>query len=165
MGSSWVDRLLGDINAHLIGLPESTDHVLLILKAHLLIEQRLERLLKKELPNPEAILDNHAKFIHKVKMLESLIPNPPELPNIWELLKELNKIRNELAHELIPENIETKLNDLVRETVQSMDARAGLGGTFAKGEVALSIGIKNCLILFVWYLDGLYAGTFSEDQS
>ncbi|MBL7189806.1 MAG: hypothetical protein ISS70_26040 [Phycisphaerae bacterium] len=105
MGSHWVAGFIKNINSHLAQFPDTPDHVLLVLKAHLLIEQGLERLLRSKLPNPELVLDDHTKFVHKLRMLKALIPNPLYITNVWELVQELNVIRNDLAHELTSENI------------------------------------------------------------
>lgn len=93
MGVNYGDELFGkfanDIN-------EET-YLQIILKGHLYIENRLIELIKVKLVNPNAIKLNDLNFPTKINLANALglIDNKKS-----KLLRNLNSIRNKLAHDL-----------------------------------------------------------------
>jgi len=115
---NWIDKFMGDIHNHLVKLPDSPDHILIILKGHLLVEQEVNGLLEVTVPNPKPLRirdSNPPKFAHKLSLLKALIPKPKPVRNLWDVVKGLNDLRNDLAHELSPENVEGKIDKFVTD--------------------------------------------------
>ena len=118
MPDYWVDELPKLIKAHILDLPDTPDQILVVLKAHLVAEQEVNKFLEYELANAKAILKEKPKFHHKLCLLRALIPKPAA-PCLWEWLGELNAIRNDLAHKLSPpKDIETQLDKFVVKVLQ-----------------------------------------------
>lgn len=70
-----------------------------VLKGHLLIEHVLDLMIKKGLKQPKAILNDHRTYSFSVKariLFEGGYIQPPIFKNIVRI----NRIRNELAHNL-----------------------------------------------------------------
>lgn len=154
MKPNWVDDFVKDINEHIAQLPETHDQILIILKTHLLVEQRLDRLLERKLPNPDAVLGQpYPRFIHKLRMLKALIPDPPLVHNLWDLITDLNNIRNDLAHKLTPKDIQGRIEDFVVKLFGSLDTSGGLNK--AVSHQTITYKIRVTLILLVWFLDYL----------
>lgn len=107
MGVIYSDELFGkfanDIN-------EET-YLQIILKGHLYIENRLIELIKVKLVNPNAINLNDLNFPTKINLARALglLDNKKS-----KLLRNLNRIRNKLAHdlnfELSDEEIKKQIN-------------------------------------------------------
>ena len=163
MKSNWIDDFMKDINEHIAQLPETPDHILIILKTHLLVEQRIDRLLEMKLPNPDAVLGPpYPRFIHKLRMLKALIPAPPYLSDIWDLIEKLNNIRNDLAHKLTPKEIQTRIDKFVARVFESMDISGSLNKAMANENATFRV--RTCLILIVWFLDYLIEKLSSTDS-
>lgn len=112
MDIEFSKQLAKLIDRFVLSIPDTPDQVLLILKTHLLVEQQMNDFLKAQLPNPDAILKKKPRFIHKLNLLRALIPEPSPT-DLWDMLEELNSIRNRIAHKLSPENVQSLLHDLV----------------------------------------------------
>ena len=81
-------------------LPTGKDEELLILKGHLLIERLLTRFVDANVPRPERIpLD--LRFAVKLAIASSLCKDASS-DWLWEAIAALNRLRNELAHQLAP---------------------------------------------------------------
>lgn len=79
----------------------SNDPIIIVLKSHLYIENCLDRMLSRALPFPNKILKK--TFSNKVDFFEALNLACPPDPNSTEVvfkLRQINKIRNKLAHNL-----------------------------------------------------------------
>ena len=82
-------------------LPDDcADPVLLILKGHLLIERMVRRYIHRELSNPEAFRGNSLSAAQCIMIAEALGPHSENRARLWSLVRELNAIRNRLAHNL-----------------------------------------------------------------
>ena len=119
-----IMKIEKDIKKHLTDLPDSPDQILVILKAHLLVEEEINRLLEAKLPNPDVLKlrkANGPKFFHKVCLLEALIPKPKYAPGLWDLVRKLNQLRNDFGHQLSPEDMQVKTDEFVADVVKSVD--------------------------------------------
>jgi len=98
--------------ALLAKLPEASDPMLVILKGHLIIEQQLIRLIEQLTPDPKPILDlARLSFSIRLSIVESLMPPKSDKPvSIWNLVRALNNLRNELAHNLDADKFNEKAN-------------------------------------------------------
>ena len=103
-------------------LPDNSDPTVLVLKAHLLVEEQLVKLLREIAPQPESIENAKLSFPQKIQITQAFLPIA--VPKKWfaaALL--LNSIRNKLAHQLSP----LDLQHLERDFTQLIfDASAGL---------------------------------------
>ena len=109
----WIEQFMDKIHNHLLKLPDSPDQILTILKGHLLVEQEVNSLLEVTVPYPKALKirdKNGPKFAHKLLLLKALIPKPEPVPDLWNVVKKLNDLRNDLAHKLSPENVEGNID-------------------------------------------------------
>jgi len=92
-------------------LPSGADHTLVVLKGHLLIEELLTELLKEKLNrnNPLRIkIDSNAMFAQKLNLCWAIVQGDIKF-EIWTFLKELNSIRNKMAHSVEPQGISEKI--------------------------------------------------------
>ena len=97
-------------------LPAGGDKTLIILKGHLLIEELLTELLQEKLKteNPlEIKVDQNTNFALKLNLCWALIQQDIKL-EIWPFIKELNSIRNKMAHAVVPKGIEEKINTFTK---------------------------------------------------
>ncbi len=98
-------------------LPIEGGHELVILKGHLLIEEVLSDVCAESLreSNPLGIkVGERMMFAEKLRFAWAL--NSDGLDEcVWRWLKELNQIRNKMAHTVEPVNIETRINRLSNE--------------------------------------------------
>lgn len=77
---------------------EESDPVMLILRAHLFTENLLERLIRVKLPRGDKIAENaNLSYFQKLVLLDALEILPD---SIISSLRQLNKLRNECAHQL-----------------------------------------------------------------
>lgn len=93
-------------------LPRGVAYDLVLLKGHLLIEELLTEILISSLnkSNPINIkIGNATNFNQKLNLCWALNKNDIN-ETIWESLKELNSIRNSMAHEVEPKGIDEKIN-------------------------------------------------------
>ena|SRR5579863_1649585 len=97
-------------------LPEKGDLSLIILKGHLLIEELLFALVSSAAKDPEAIksaklsyyqLASVAKALYYENRLEKRLEKRQSA--IWGAIFELNNLRNTLAHNLEPQDLNKKL--------------------------------------------------------
>ena len=92
-------------------MPLTEDTVLMILKGHLLIEEQFQGIINEWVNNPSALEDARLTFIQKLR-LSNAIGGYLSRPVIWETAREVNSIRNHLAHQAEPKNIKEKLESL-----------------------------------------------------
>ena len=95
------------------------DPVLLILKSHLLIEVFLSDFLEGALPNPRALDGARLTFRQKLSVAMALVDSSGELENyhyswLWGFIAQLNSLRNHLAHNLEPKDLELRLQKFVK---------------------------------------------------
>ncbi|WP_445364412.1 hypothetical protein ACJJIQ_09135 [Microbulbifer sp. ANSA003] len=110
-----IDRLLSY-------LPSDKDQVLVVLKGHLLLEELITEILQEKLrqieENPLGVkVTDRWMFSKKLEALWLLV-NEEWFDYDWKALKELNEIRNKMAHCLEPKGIEEKI-DRFRTAVSS----------------------------------------------
>jgi hypothetical protein len=86
----------------------------LVLKLHLLLEQKLELIIKQYSANEDQINSANLRFAQKLSIARALSPIDDK-HDIWELILKLNSARNELAHSLNRDKYNTKLNSLFQQ--------------------------------------------------
>jgi len=92
---------------------DDVDQTLIILKGHLLIEKLVRRFIASRLPNSGAFEKQSFTFAQCIALAESMCLDKEEPNLLWLQIKELNTIRNKLAHRLVNENIELRLSNFI----------------------------------------------------
>lgn len=88
---------LDTLEQHLFQLK---DIELIVLKGHLILEEGLNDFLACFVNDIETFLKIGFLFERKVALLSCLVPKQMANDNIWEQLREINRLRNKLAHNL-----------------------------------------------------------------
>src|SRR4051794_39815368 len=78
-----------------LGEPDET--VSVILKGHLLTEEHLNRILSLQFLHPEELSRARFTFAHRLCLVRAQEPTQHAL---WDLIGEVNSLRNKLAHSL-----------------------------------------------------------------
>ncbi|WP_395120228.1 hypothetical protein ACFCQI_04690 [Rhodanobacter sp. FW102-FHT14D06] len=92
---------------------EGADNVLVVLKGQLLIERLVHKFIHSRLPNPKAFKSQSFRFSQCIQIAEAMCLPNEEPAWLWQQVKELNTIRGQLAHELQPKNIDTRIHNFV----------------------------------------------------
>jgi len=86
----------------------SHDLAMVILKGHLVLEEMLRRILVRHVSNPTALEDIRLSFFQALRLVQAL--SQPNQKELWHDLEQLNRIRNVLAHQVEPLDIENKID-------------------------------------------------------
>ena len=92
-------------------LPHGEDLTLVILKGHLLIEEQVRKIIDERVRKPDALKDAKLECHQAICIAEALCPEEEEY--IWNAVKKLNNIRNELAHKTEPVGIDDRIEDFI----------------------------------------------------
>ncbi|MBK2258143.1 hypothetical protein [Francisella philomiragia] len=108
---------------------ENEDPVLIILKGQLLIERKVRKFINSRLPNPDALQKQTFSAAQCIAIAESMCLDQEEPVWLWKQIKELNAIRNKLAHTLNDENIDKRINSFVStvNNVQKLNSKSIVG--------------------------------------
>ncbi len=91
-------------------LPPIGSFDLLILKGHLLIEEQLDALIAAFSRDARPLKTARLTFFQKLCVAEALCGSLP----VSKFIRQLNTLRNDLAHNLDTENIEARVDELLR---------------------------------------------------
>ena len=115
--------------------PVHADMTLQVLKGHLLIEETLREIFQHLLKSPSALAGEKGTSFtcHQIICLvEALAPKPrDEMKWVWSAAKQLNNLRNDMAHKLNPQGLESKIQSFlrcVREADPDIQARFDTSG-------------------------------------
>jgi hypothetical protein len=89
-------------------LPHNADPALVILKAHLLIEEQLRLLVDERMAKPKALQTAELECNQVICIAEALTGDTL-MPQMWTALRKLNKLRNDLAHQLDPKGLTDRI--------------------------------------------------------
>ena len=92
-------------------LPRSTDLVLLVLKGHLLIEERLQAMIDEQVEHPRSLTNARLTFYQKLRICQALLGHPGLRE--WRFLESLNSLRNRLAHNAEVSDVEEDVDRLI----------------------------------------------------
>jgi hypothetical protein len=99
------------------------DPLLIILKGHLIIETALVDICDRLLRNPSALERNKIGFSARLNLVCALLDPDYLPPNIFHALRDLNRLRNDLAHNLEPADFDTTLERFFRRFDEFEDLR------------------------------------------
>lgn len=84
----------------------------MILKGHLLLEEMLREILGKSVTSQESVDAAQLTFYQVVCIVQSMYTNKAN-EWVWSGIVAVNKIRNKMAHNLKPTNIDEKCESLI----------------------------------------------------
>jgi hypothetical protein len=109
-----TERQLHAFRRFLERLPHGKEIDLVILKAHLLVEEQVNALLQERLKDPSILLDEERfESFYRIRLAQAFFPADFQ-PWLWHALKQLNKLRNRIAHHFEPKGIDNLVDDLIR---------------------------------------------------
>ena len=94
-------------------LPHGKDRALVVLKAHLMIEEQIRQIVDERLKNAEALRDARLDCHQCICLAQSFF-SPEFQPWLWASLKKLNRIRNDIAHSVAPAGLQHRMDDFVK---------------------------------------------------
>jgi hypothetical protein len=95
-----------------------SDFETLILRSHLWVERQLEKIIENSVNKPNRILESRFNFSNKLAVVRALVETDKN-KNLFLLVDSLNKIRNQMAH-----NIE---NDKLQVLIKKLNSDIILG--------------------------------------
>ncbi len=95
------------------------DVELILLKGHLIIEQLITKLLELDLVEANRLNSISPMFSKKLEMYLAINGNSIISSGLEILLKDLNSLRNKLAHKLEPPNFNRLLNDWIQRALKT----------------------------------------------
>lgn len=107
------ERQVKAFKRFIVMLPQGKDLDLVILKAHLLMEEQVNAILEARLPNASAILaEERFESFYRIKLAQSFFPEGSH-EWIWRALTQTNKLRNRIAHRIEPEGRDNLMKDII----------------------------------------------------
>ena len=93
-------------------LPRENDATLAILKGHLLIEEQVRNILEERVAKPKAIKEAQLDCFQAICLAEAFC-NDESNPDLWDTLKKLNNLRNDIAHKIEDRGLTKKMTNFV----------------------------------------------------
>lgn len=128
-------------------LPRSQDLMLVVLKGHLLIEEEINEILTIMLNEPSALFDAHLSFRQRLAVLRSVVGSEGNQHFRYDALQKLNVLRNELAHNLEPKELDRRVK-MFLEQIEDPESEEALS------ELTLCERLKRCIALLCGELAG-----------
>ena len=92
----------------ILKLPHTGDPTLVVLKAHLLLEEQLRLLVDERMAKPDALKAAELECNQIICLAEALTGDALDQA-MWTALRKLNKLRNDLAHQLEPKGMNDRI--------------------------------------------------------
>ena len=89
-------------------MPDGDDVTLIVLKGHLLIEESLREVVGTVVAHAELLEEARLSFSQLMHLAKAMSWRNHD-SDIWDILKIINSLRNDLAHRLEPEKLEVKV--------------------------------------------------------
>ncbi|MGH9439733.1 MAG: hypothetical protein ACRD22_18100 [Terriglobia bacterium] len=154
------DAFYADIRDLIAKLPDSDEVTILILRAHLVIEQLVIRITESLVRNPEHLQKaTRLHFSTRLIFLRSLAkPLMHADASYWRSLESLNGMRNNLAHKLDAPSFESSVDTFIAETasILQLSFRPGFKGLHRTSK------LKRCLEGLCKFTAGILAATWQE---
>jgi hypothetical protein len=127
-------------------MPESdAELTLIILKGHLLVERQVRAFVEARLLTPHAISRARLSSNQLICLAEAMCLPNKDPAWLWSMVKKLNSLRNSLAHDLAPADIQDRVNDFLNAYRTEQPLQAGLIGAIGNlyARVAALAGLAN----------------------
>ncbi len=143
-----MDAAIGRILEH---LPIKADPVLTLLKGHMLVEETVRKFVDAKVVSRHAVDEAQLSFHQTCCLAKALYPCD-ELGWLWDAAKKLNRLRNDLAHNLEPIGFNKRLEEFqelvewgsVLPTPPSIQNQMGrLAVTLAKLIAFIYVGLES----------------------
>ena len=107
---------------------QESDLTLIVLKGHLLLEQKVREFINERMLNPEALKAARLTSHQAICLAEALtLPNDdPKV--LWSILRNVNTLRNDLAHNLAPQKVERLVRAIESEFATFGSVQSGFVG-------------------------------------
>jgi hypothetical protein len=105
---------------------DDADISLIILKGHLLVEQRVREFVGNRLLTPQALSAARLTSHQWICLAEAMCLPNPEPAWLWATVRELNGLRNSLAHNLAPTGIQERIDKFLTSYRGLHSIRGGL---------------------------------------
>lgn len=128
-------------------MPKSDDLTLVVLKGHLLVEEEINETLVSRLREPKVLFAARLSFSQRLAVLKALSGSDKDQPFRFTAIEHLNTLRNQLAHNLEPRELEKRVKTFLAE----LEA-PGKEKEFAKE--TLGRRLKRCIALLCGELSG-----------
>jgi hypothetical protein len=127
-------------------MPDADDDLtLIILKGHLLVEHQVRAFVDARLLTPNAIAQARFSSYQLICLAEAMC-----LPNkspawLWDMVRKLNSLRNHLAHNLAPADVEERVEQFLAAYRVDYPGASGLMGAIGNlyARVAALAGLAN----------------------
>jgi len=131
-------------------LPSDSDIELIVLKGHLLIEECLNSIIDAAKLNNSCLGNLDLNFYKRVILVNTLCWKSPE-DKIWNFILQINKLRNDLAHNLDSKKRERLILDVIHMHIDILDS------DLIEETKAMSIKrqIELSFYLIIGYLDAM----------
>jgi hypothetical protein len=133
-----------------IGLRPGADIQMILLKAHLLIEEGLQSFIDGAVRDATLLTKARFTFAQRLILAEALHsdPNCFRYGWVWEATRDLNALRNQMAHNLEPKDFSNRLASLTKsiEARLPVPIKPGEGTEYEMARFGLAVSILNlCL--------------------
>jgi len=116
-----LTKTQGDRERCVSTLLKIKDRELRLIKGHLLVEEILYKLLLFKSAKPSAIHKAKLSFAQQLAIIEGLYFDENLMPDwLCPAATKLNKIRNLLAHNLTPKNLEIEIDEFTRIVISNL---------------------------------------------
>jgi len=127
------------IRYFLTHMPEmDSDLTLVVLKGHLLIEQKIREFISERVLSPAAVDEAHLTSYQALCLAEALTLPNDEPKRLWSILRKLNALRNKLAHKLDPYGIQERAEEIRAEYSATWQIQSGFIGVLGHAYGQLS---------------------------
>jgi hypothetical protein len=131
--------------AHMPG--GEADIALIILKGHLLVEQRVREFVESRLSTPGALSSARLTSHQLICLAEAMCLANPEPIWLWATVRELNSLRNSLAHNLAPAGIQDRIDQFLDFYHERHSVQGGLinciGNLYAQVVALAAIAMES----------------------
>ncbi len=139
------DARLGEI------LKNDDDLISLVLRGHLVAEEVLYAAVAAHCPRPEHLSSARLRFPQLVSLLQSLEKIPVMPGHLWQALRELNRLRNALTHQIEPRELKERVEAFARLVLADSSEASTLPDTpreHLRGALLYLLGAMGMLAVF-----------------
>lgn len=114
--SNLPEIQLEAINYFINTMPDFNDITLIIIKGHLLLEQQIRNIFKSNFNNPNAIERTRLNISQIIDITEASYEYSESKKYLWESIRLLNNIRNDVAHNIESDGLKNKISNLIEKS-------------------------------------------------